>query len=205
MVRPEEERTEEAAVTAASEEPMAADGPTLADEAAAATDDAPGENGGEPAAAEAVQTDLDELTARAEKADEYLALAQRTRADFENYRKRTVRDLGLAEARGTGKLAKSLLPALDALEAALDGAAEDDGPFVAGIRGVQQLLQGSLEQAGVSAFRPEVGEPFDPQQHEAISQLKMEGVESGAVGGVSRTGYRLGETVLRPAQVVVGG
>jgi molecular chaperone GrpE len=197
MVRPDEERTEEAAAPAASDEPVA--------DATPSPDEGAAPNGAEPASADAVETDLEELMAKAEKADEYLALAQRTRADFENYRKRTVRDLGLAEARGTGRLAKSMIPALDALDAALEGAAADDGPFVAGIRSVQQLLHGSLEQAGISAFRPEIGEPFDPQQHEAISQLRMEGVEAGQVGGVSRTGYRLGETVLRPAQVVVGG
>src|SRR3954451_12914267 len=102
MVRPDEERTEEAAPAAASDEPVAAPAEEPAP-AAGADAAAPAGNGAEPADAEAVETDLDELMAKAEKADEYLALAQRTRADFENYRKRTVRDLGQAEARGTGK------------------------------------------------------------------------------------------------------
>src|SRR4029077_7328933 len=67
----------------------------------------------------AVQTDLDELVAAAAQRAEFLALAQRTQADFENYRKRVSRDLAGAEARGVVKLARELLPALDNLERAL--------------------------------------------------------------------------------------
>jgi len=61
--------------------------------------------------AERVQEDLDELRTRAAERDEYLALAQRTQADFENYRKRAARDVAAAEGRGTTKLARELLPA----------------------------------------------------------------------------------------------
>ncbi len=68
-----------------------------------------------------VQQDLDELAAKAEKADEYLQLAQRTQADFENYRKRAARDAALAQDRGIAKLAKELLPAIDNLDRALEG------------------------------------------------------------------------------------
>src|SRR5579884_3933684 len=69
-----------------------------------------------------VERDLDELTAKAEKADEYLELAQRTKADFENYRKRTAREAGLAQERGVAKLAKELLPAIDNLDRAVQAA-----------------------------------------------------------------------------------
>src|SRR5690606_4249649 len=90
-----------------------ADGAAGADGAAAGAD----------AAAEAdareVEQDLDELVAKAAKADEYLALAQRTQADFENYRKRMARDVAAAQERGIGKLAQELLPALDDLDRAL--------------------------------------------------------------------------------------
>src|ERR1700722_10093750 len=64
-------------------------------------------------------SDLEALAARAEKADEYLALAQRTKADFENYRKRAVREAAAAQERGAAKLALALLPAIDNLERAL--------------------------------------------------------------------------------------
>src|SRR4051794_24599866 len=78
------------------------------------------------------ETDLAELTAQR---DEYLALAQRTQADFENYRKRMAKEVRAAEARGTGKLARELLPALDTLHLALERSGpEADGPLGEGVR-----------------------------------------------------------------------
>src|SRR6202451_4846147 len=73
-----------------------------------------------------VEGDLDELVRTAAERDEYLALAQRTQADFENYRKRGARESALAQERGASALAKELLPALDNLDRALDAAAKDD-------------------------------------------------------------------------------
>ena len=70
-----------------------------------------------------LEHDLEELAAKAEKADEYLELAQRTRADFENYRKRATREAAAAQERGIAKLAKELLPAVDNLDRALEAAA----------------------------------------------------------------------------------
>src|SRR6185295_19623599 len=72
--------------------------------------------------AAAVEADLDELRAKAAQRDEYLAIAQRTQADFENYRKRMSREVGLAEGRGVTRLAKELLPALDNLDRAIAAA-----------------------------------------------------------------------------------
>src|ERR1043165_6558077 len=72
--------------------------------------------------AERVEHDLDALTARAQERDEYLALAQRTQADFENYRKRMARENAAAQDRGVAKVAKELLPALDHLDLALKAA-----------------------------------------------------------------------------------
>ena len=107
--------------------------------------------------------DLDELAAKAEKADEYLALAQRTQADFENYRKRAAREAAVAQERGATKLAKELLPAIDNLDRALahaDEAAADDGgngteSLVAGIKHVHADLIAALRRAsGSSPTRP---------------------------------------------------
>src|SRR5437868_2636507 len=72
-----------------------------------------------------LEHDLEELTAKAEKAEEYLELAQRTKADFENYRKRAARESAAAQERGVVKLARELLPAVDNLDRAL-AAAEND-------------------------------------------------------------------------------
>src|SRR5437763_1331380 len=69
-----------------------------------------------------LERDLEELTAKAEKADEYLELAQRTKADFENYRKRAAREAAAAQERGVVRLAKELLPAVDNLDRALQAA-----------------------------------------------------------------------------------
>jgi molecular chaperone GrpE len=157
-----------------------------------------------------VQHDLDELVAKAAQRDEYLQLAQRTQADFENYRRRMAREAQLAEGRGVTKLAKELLPALDNLERALGSVggtgAEDvtsDG-LVEGFRLVHAELTAALARAGIEAFSP-LGEPFDPERHEAIAQTPREGAEPGTVIEVYQQGWSLGEGVLRPARVVVAG
>ena len=159
-----------------------------------------------------LEADLEQLTAKAEKADEYLELAQRTRADFENYRKRAAREAAAAQERGITKLAKELLPAVDNLDRAVqaaatvgaDGGAGDNGTatLVSGIKLVHEDVIAALARAGIEGFSP-VGEPFDPQVHEAVAQVPIEGAESGTVVEVYQRGYRLGEFVIRPARVVV--
>ena len=161
-----------------------------------------GHSGGDGGAAE-VQGDLDELVKTAAQRDEYLALAQRTQADFENYRKRVARESALAKERGVAKLAKELLPALDNLDRALEAAAQDD-PLLDGVRLVRSELSAALARVGVESFSP-LGETFDPALHEAVATApKSEGgCESGIVVEVYQPGYRLGASVIRPARVVV--
>jgi molecular chaperone GrpE len=143
--------------------------------------------------------------ARAEKADEYLDLAQRTKADFENYRKRTARDAAAAQARGVSKLALELLPAIDNLDRALAAAdATASAELASGIKLVYDELLAALARAGIEPFSPQ-GEPFDPQQHEAVAQLPAEEAEPGTIIEVYQRGYRLGDAVLRPARVSVAG
>ncbi len=161
-----------------------------------------------------LEHDLEELAAKAEKADEYLELAQRTRADFENYRRRATREAAAAQERGIARLAKELLPAVDNLDRALDaasagnptdGATQENGTaatLVSGIKLVHKDVIAALARAGIERFSPE-GERFDPQLHEAVAQLPVEGTESGTVVEVYQRGYRLGEVVIRPARVVV--
>jgi molecular chaperone GrpE len=151
-----------------------------------------------------IEGDLDELVATAAPRDEYLALAQRTQADFENYRKRVARDAALAQERGVAKLVKELLPALDNIDRALEessGAGADD-PLVAGVRLVRDGLVSALARVGVESFSP-VGESFDPELHEAMAQQPVPGAPSGTVAEVYQPGYRLGDHVIRPARVVV--
>ena len=151
-------------------------------------------------------SDLEELTAKALKAQEYLELAQRTKADFENYRKRAARDAASAQERGVARLARELLPALDNLDRALEAAEASDGEqgLVSGIKLVHSDLIAALTRTGIERFSPQ-GEAFDPQCHEAVAQHPVEGAEQGTVVEVYQRGYRLGESVLRPARVVVAG
>ena len=152
-----------------------------------------------PADVPATPEELDAL--RAER-DEYLALAQRKQAEFENFRKRMTRENAAAVDRGVSKLAAELLGALDHLELALRAAEAEGGALYDGVRIVQQELLGALGRVGIQAFDPK-GEPFDPNEHEAMVQQPVEGAESGTVVETYQQGYRSGGGVLRPARVVV--
>ncbi|MBV9837826.1 MAG: nucleotide exchange factor GrpE [Solirubrobacterales bacterium] len=161
-----------------------------------------------------LELDLDELMAKAEKADEYLELAQRTKADFENYRKRASREAAAAQDRGVAKLARELLPAVDNLDRALaaaqagpeDAGAPDNGAanLVSGIKLVHADVIAALKRVGIEPFSPQ-GEPFDPQRHEAVAQQPADGATPGTIVEVYQRGYRFGDSVLRPARVVVAG
>ncbi len=150
-----------------------------------------------------IEGDLDELVAVSAERDEYLALAQRTQADFENYRRRSARDAALAQERGVSKLARELLPALDNLDRALEAADQDD-PLLQGVRLVRSEFTDTLGRVGIEAFSP-AGEPFDPSLHEAMAAAPQPpgGAPSGTVVEVYQPGYRLGEQIIRPARVVV--
>ena len=154
--------------------------------------------------------DLEALAVKAGKADQYLELAQRTQADFENFRKRAARDAAAAQARGVAKLAKELLPAVDNLDRALEAAqrpgngADDEHTLISGIKLVHTDVIAALARVGIEPFDP-TGELFDPQRHEAVAQQPVEGAEPGTIVEVYQRGYRLGDTILRPARVVVAG
>lgn len=162
-----------------------------------------------------VSNDLDALLEDTKRErDEYLALAQRAKADFENYRKRAQRDAAEAEKRGRGKLAGALLPSVDNLERAMlaagidprrdQSASEEVSGQEALARGVELVhaeLQNTLARAGVEPFDP-LGEKFDPSTCEAISTRPDDGAAGTVVETLER-GYRLDGDVLRPARVIV--
>jgi molecular chaperone GrpE len=153
---------------------------------------------------EQVEKDIDELGETKRERDEYLELAQRTKADFENYRKRVAKETSEALARGKAELARELLPAIDNLERAL-AAGEDASAHQALVEGVAMVrdeLHGRLQAAGVESFDP-TGEKFDPQLHEALQTKPGEGTESGVILETVERGYRLNGQVLRAAKVVV--
>lgn len=149
---------------------------------------------------EEVSRDLDELAQTQRQRDEYLELAQRTRADFENYRKRVAGDAKAASVRGKAELARELLPVIDSLEQAL-ASADDDGPLAKGIRLVLGQFGETLSRAGIESYDP-AGQAFDPNLHEAVSTLESDSAAGTVLETLAR-GYRLDGQVLRPARVVV--
>jgi molecular chaperone GrpE len=159
----------------------------------------------EPAASRPAEEtlDSDDPLARAERErDEYLDLARRSQADFENYRKRAAKEAAAAGQRAKSGLVRELLPVVDNLERALASANEGEQHLAEGVRLVHSELIAVLERNGVEQFDPR-GERFDPGEHEALSMRSEDGAESGTVLDVVEKGYRVNGTVLRPARVVV--
>jgi molecular chaperone GrpE len=136
-----------------------------------------------------------------EERDRYLDLAQRTQAEFENFRKRAAREAGQAGERAKANLVRELLPVVDNLERALATANPGEDHLADGVRLVHAELVSTLERNGITPFDPS-GEPFDPALHEALSTRPGEN-GSGVVLDVVEKGYKLGDAILRPARVVV--
>jgi molecular chaperone GrpE len=146
----------------------------------------------------------DPLASAERERDEYLDLARRTQADFENYRKRAAREAAAAGERAKSGLVRELLPIVDNLERALISAEEGEQHLAEGVRLVHSELIAVLERNGVQQFDP-AGDRFDPAEHEALSMRSEDGAEPGMVLDVVEKGYRANGTVLRPARVVVSG
>jgi molecular chaperone GrpE len=134
--------------------------------------------------------------------DEYLDRLLRLKAEFENYRKRSRREMDEAEARAKGRLLVEFLPVLDNLGRALDAAEHhEEGKVLEGVRMTHGQFLGLLTKEGVAAVSPE-GEPFDPQVHEAMMTQPSDQPE-GTIIAVLEQGYVMGDRVLRPARVAV--
>jgi molecular chaperone GrpE len=153
--------------------------------------------------AEKEEAEAEDPLARAQRErDEYLDLARRAQADFENYRKRAAKEAAAAGDRAKSGLVRELLPVVDNLERALESAADGEQHLAEGVRLVHSELIAVLERNGVEQFDPR-GERFDPGEHEALSMRTQDGAESGVVLDVVEKGYRANGSVLRPARVVV--
>jgi molecular chaperone GrpE len=156
----------------------------------------------EPRAEPDPQAEPDPLAKAQAERDEYLELAQRTQAEFENYRKRTAQQAAQAGERAKLGLLHDLLPVVDNLERALASAGDGEAALADGVKLVLADLQGVLAREGVEAIEPK-GEQFDPNEHEAISTHPQDGAETGTVLEVVQKGYRTRDSVIRPARVVV--
>jgi molecular chaperone GrpE len=162
----------------------------------------------EPAGDQDPATEKEYDEAKEEAADEaaseaarYLELAQRTQAEFENFRKRAAREASMAGERAKANLVRELLPVVDNLERALQTANPEEDHLAEGVRLVHVELINTLERNGIKPFDP-AGEPFDPTLHEALSMREGDN-GSGIVLDVVEKGYKLGDSVIRPARVVV--
>lgn len=134
-----------------------------------------------------------------EPSDEHLADLKRVTAEYANYRRRTEANREIERERAVGAAVAVLLPVLDDLDRAeKHGDLEGDAPFAT----IAAKLRAATAKLGLQPFG-EVGEPFDPQKHEAIFQQPSDEVETDTVADVVETGYLLGGTLLRVAKVVV--
>jgi molecular chaperone GrpE len=148
------------------------------------------------------QRDEDDRVAAAEaRADEHLKDLQRLAAEFDNYRKRVLRDQELSAARAKEQVVKDLLPVIDDLERALEAAERhQEAQLEDGVRLVHRALRDVLRRQGLEEI--EADGKFDPHVHEALLAQPSD-KEEGSVIQVAQKGYRLGDLVLRPARVVV--
>jgi molecular chaperone GrpE len=151
---------------------------------------------------------LEELKARAAKADEHWDRLLRTAADLENFKKRAARERIEAAQFASAALLQKLLPVLDHFEMAQTAAQAAEVPqggiesLQAGIAMIQQQLKSILAETGLEEIDA-AGKPFDPMLHEAVSQLETADAPEGRVVQQIRKGYKLRDRLLRPAAVIV--
>jgi molecular chaperone GrpE len=137
------------------------------------------------------------------KVAENYNLYVRALAEQDNLRKRTARDVEQAHRYGVERLAQDLLPVLDGFEQALANAGSSDvAALVAGQAATAKLLAKALEKAGIQELSP-TGQPFNPEQHEAMATRVSPDRPAGTVLETVQKGYVLNGRVLRPARVIV--
>lgn len=146
----------------------------------------------------------DELAAARKEAEDYRTLLQRERADFINFRRRVEGERAGQVGQARADAVLPFLPILDDLERAAGEVPAElrEQPWVKGVLLIADKLQSALKTAGLERIEA-LGEPFDPRLHEAFMSEARADVPAGHVSSVWRTGYRLGDRVLRAAQVAV--
>lgn len=133
--------------------------------------------------------------------DEYLDMAQRIKAEFENFRRRNSAVRSEAWDDGARETIALMLPVIDNLERALEASPERT-PLSEGVEMVHKQMLEVLEKRGVVVI-DRLGEPFDPEIEHCVMQADASEGEPGAVATVLQKGYRMGERVIRPAMVRV--
>jgi len=157
-------------------------------------------------AAKLTPQQIEELKARAGKADENWERLLRTTADFENFKKRAARERTEAAQFANAALLQKLLPVLDNFEMAQAAAQNAEGDKLsslqAGVAMIQQQLKNALLETGLEEIDA-TGKAFDPALHEAVSQQETSEIPEGHVAQQIRKGYKLRDRLLRPAAVIV--
>ena len=148
--------------------------------------------------------ELEKLRKAAAERDHYLDLAQRGKAEFENYQKRVQREREQDRKYAYGPMAYDLLPVLDNLDRALGAAqqAKEQGTLVQGVGMVQTQFLELLKRYGIVAIDAQ-GKPFDPNQHQAVMEQPSAEAEPGTVLQVLEKGFMNQDRVLRAAKVIV--
>jgi len=170
-------------------------GKTRDDTREASADEAPLEAEGEPAES---QEEPPESAETAQLRDQLLRLA----ADFDNFRKRARREQDEARHYGVTNLLNDVLPVMDNLERALLHVEGDKSPVIQGVRLVLKQFGDILARYGVTGFSS-MGEPFNPERHEAVGQRPGGDAKPGAIVEELQRGYMLHGRLLRPARVIV--
>lgn len=155
------------------------------------------------ATAEEKQTEVDPMSALQAKVDENWDKYLRAAAELENVRKRASRDVENARRFALERFARELLGVRDSLEIGLEAGADSSvEDLVTGNEAILKQLNSTMEQFGVAEVDP-LGEPFDPELHEAMTMQPSADAEPGSVLTVYQKGYTLNGRLLRPARVVV--
>jgi molecular chaperone GrpE len=161
----------------------------------------------EPAIIDSISVEeLENLKARAATADKNWDKYLRAAAELDNYRKRVAREKEELARFTSERVVAALLPALDNLERAIDAAQKhgaDNSSLLDGITQVHSQFRRTLVEFGLQEVTANVGHPFDPKLHEAVSQIESGEHPEGHVVEQLQRGYKLADRLLRPARVVV--
>ena len=143
-----------------------------------------------------------ELNNALEEVEKFKDMAIRAEAEMQNVRRRAERDVENAHKFGLERILTNLLPVIDGLEKALESAPTEADPVIDGVRLTFKLVQNVLEKESVEVIDP-LGEPFNPNEHEAISVVENPDMEPNSVCLVIQKGYKLNQRLVRPAMVMV--
>lgn len=144
------------------------------------------------------------LKQKEKEVNEYVEKLQRTMAEFDNFRKRTIKEKSMMYENGAKETLEKLLPIVDNFERALDSISEEqkEAPFTQGVEMIFKQLIGALNELGVEEIKAE-GNEFDPNFHHAVTHADDESLGENIVSEVFQKGYMYNDSVLRHSMVKV--